>query len=125
MLTNYWNCCIVNKCVRKNIQQGRLAQLGEHLPYKQEVIGSSPIAPTILYGPVVQLVRMPACHAGGRRFEPDPDRQFLLNSSYAGIAQLLEQLICNQQGGGSSPSASSKVGGVPERLKGADCKSVD
>ena len=25
-------------------------------------------------GPVVQLVRMPACHAGGRRFEPVPDR---------------------------------------------------
>ena len=27
-------------------------------------------------GPVVQLVRMPACHAGGRRFEPVPGRQF-------------------------------------------------
>ncbi len=27
-----------------------------------------------LYGPVVQLVRTPACHAGGRRFEPDPGR---------------------------------------------------
>ena len=27
---------------------GSLAQLGEHLPYKQEVIGSSPITPTIL-----------------------------------------------------------------------------
>ncbi len=26
--------------------QGRLAQLGEHLPYKQGVIGSSPIVPT-------------------------------------------------------------------------------
>ena len=26
-------------------------------------------------GLVVQLVRMPACHAGGRRFEPDPGRQ--------------------------------------------------
>ncbi len=26
---------------------GSLAQLGEHLPYKQRVIGSSPIAPTI------------------------------------------------------------------------------
>ena len=26
-------------------------------------------------GPVVQLVRMPACHAGGRRFEPVPGRQ--------------------------------------------------
>ncbi len=54
---------------------GRLAQLGEHLPYKQGVIGSSPITPTSC-GPVVQLVRMPACHAGGRRFEPVPDRQF-------------------------------------------------
>ena len=57
---------------------GRLAQLGEHLPYKQRVIGSSPIAPTIC-GPVVQLVRMPACHAGGRRFEPVPGRQFFRN----------------------------------------------
>ena len=26
------------------------------------------------YGPVAQLVRAPACHAGGRRFEPDPGR---------------------------------------------------
>ncbi len=55
--------------------RGRIAQLGEHLPYKQGVIGSSPIAPTI-HGLVVQLVRMPACHAGGRRFEPVPGRQF-------------------------------------------------
>ena len=27
---------------------GSIAQLGEHLPYKQRVIGSSPIVPTIL-----------------------------------------------------------------------------
>ena len=33
---------------------GILAQLGEHLPYKQRVIGSSPI------GPIVQLMYMPA-----------------------------------------------------------------
>ena len=26
--------------------QGRLAQLGEHLPYKQGVTGSSPVGPT-------------------------------------------------------------------------------
>ncbi len=26
---------------------GSIAQLGEHLPYKQEVTGSSPVAPTI------------------------------------------------------------------------------
>ena len=28
---------------------GVLAQLGEHLPYKQRVIGSSPIGPTFKY----------------------------------------------------------------------------
>ena len=62
----------------RRYQSGRLAQLGEHLPYKQGVTGSSPVAPTKNNrGPVVQLVRMPACHAGGRRFEPVPDRQFL------------------------------------------------
>ena len=58
---------------------GRLAQLGEHLPYKQGVIGSSPIATTIyIYGLVVQLVRMPPCHGGGRRFEPVPGRHFFI-----------------------------------------------
>ena len=30
---------------------GRLAQLGEHLPYKQGVIGSSPIATTMFLRP--------------------------------------------------------------------------
>ena len=32
----------------------------------------------IKYGPVVQMVRMPACHAGGRGFDPHPDRHFLI-----------------------------------------------
>ena len=59
---------------------GSLAQLGEHLPYKQRVIGSSPITPTIC-GLVVQLVRMPACHAGGRRFEPVPGRQLFFEKT--------------------------------------------
>ena len=59
-------------------------------------------------GPVVQLVRMPACHAGGRGFEPLPDRHLLLER--AGVAQLAEQLICNQQVAGSSPIASSTFG---------------
>ncbi len=30
------------------VKRGILAQLGEHLPYKQRVIGSSPIGPTYL-----------------------------------------------------------------------------
>ena len=29
-------------------KDGSIAQLGEHLPYKQRVIGSSPIVPTTL-----------------------------------------------------------------------------
>ena len=57
-------------------KNGSIAQLGEHLPYKQRVIGSSPIVPTI-HGPVVQLVRTLACHARGRRFEPVPGRHFM------------------------------------------------
>ena len=28
---------------------GSIAQLGEHLPYKQRVIGSSPIVPTTFF----------------------------------------------------------------------------
>ena len=85
---------------------GRIAQLGEHLPYKQEVIGSSPIAPTIsffmninslLYGLVVQLVRTLACHARGRQFEPDSGRH------YASVAQSVEQGTENPRVIGSIP----------------------
>ena len=57
---------------------GILAQLGEHLPYKQRGIGSSPI------GPILQP-----------------------KSCSADVAQLAEQLICNQQVVGSIPIASS------------------
>ena len=38
---------------------------------------------------------------------------------------MAEQLICNQQVDGSTPFTSSIFyGGIPERPKGADCKSV-
>ena len=52
-----------------------------------------------------------------------------MNGGCAGVAQLVEQLICNQQVGGSSPSTSSTLtkneyGSVPKWPKGADCKSV-
>ena len=42
---------------------------------------------------------------------------------YADVAQLAEQLICNQQVIGSSPIIGF-YGWVPEWPKGADCKSV-
>ena len=53
---------------------GSIAQLGEHMPYKHGVTGSSPVVPTKIPGPVVQSVSTPACHAGGRRFESVPGR---------------------------------------------------
>ncbi len=53
---------------------GRLAQLVERHPYKVDVISSSLIATTILGAAVVQMVRMPPCHGGGRGFEPRPLR---------------------------------------------------
>ena len=79
---------------------------------------------------MAQLVRAPPCHGGGREFESllgrlrwglssagrasalqaeghrfEPCRSHLTNSfiSYADVAQLAEQLICNQQVIGSSP----------------------
>ena len=49
------------------------------------------------FGPVVQLVRTPACHAGGRGFEPHPGRQ------NAFVAQSVEQGTENPRVGGSIP----------------------
>ena len=81
-LTNPKSCDIIIKSSGDDdlneIMNGSLAQLGEHLPYKQRVIGSSPIVPTIILGPVVQLVRTLACHARGREFEPHPGRHLPL-----------------------------------------------
>ena len=58
-------------------------------------------------GPVVQLVRMPACHAGGRGFEPHPDRQFIfyfmVRLKFASVAQSVEQRTENPRVGGSIP----------------------
>ena len=85
---------------------GTIAQLGEHLPYKQGVTGSSHVSPTIR-GLVVQLVRMPACHAGGRGFESLPGRLYQSDTYnlifYGIIAQLGEHLPYKQGVTGSSP----------------------
>ena len=83
MLTNRFACDIILLVAGEFHEEaapawhncGSIAQLGEHLPYKQRVIGSSPIVPTI-YGPVVQLVRTLACHARGQGFEPHSGRHF-------------------------------------------------
>jgi hypothetical protein len=65
LLTIYSYNCIIAKQVAvvtcKKVKKGILAQLGEHLPYKQRVIGSSPIGPIYFqktaYGEIAQLAR--------------------------------------------------------------------
>ena len=60
--------------------------------------------------------RASALQAEGHRFEP-------CRSHFADVAQLAEQLICNQQVSGSSPLVGSN-GRIPEWPKGTDCKSA-
>ena len=61
---------------------GTIAQLGEHLPYKQGVTGSSPVGPITflnkqLFGEIAQLARARGSYPRCRGFE-SPSRYFLL-----------------------------------------------
>ncbi len=97
VLTNVKVRAIIYRSQRMRRHFGSIAQLGEHLPYKQRVIGSSPIVSTSAkahliarlrmqtsafgacakFGPVVQLVRTLACHARGQGFESPSGRHLL------------------------------------------------
>jgi hypothetical protein len=73
---------------RQAIYNGGLAQLGEHLPYKQRVGGSIPSSSTMFfYESKINFIKFA------------PAKYLSLNSfsiQYAGVAQLVEQLTCNQ-----------------------------
>ena len=60
---------------------GVLAQLGEHLPYKQRVIGSSPIGPTSkIYGWIPEWPKGADCKSVGNAFEgsnPSPSTRLI------------------------------------------------
>ena len=47
---------------KRKIIYGILAQLGEHLPYKQRVTGSSPVGPIYSYADVAQLAEQLICN---------------------------------------------------------------
>lgn len=47
---------------RRAVSNGGLAQLGEHLPYKQRVGGSIPSSSTITFAGVAQLVEQLTCN---------------------------------------------------------------
>ena len=72
-----WYNIIRRREFPSGVKLGSLAQLGEHLPHKQRVTGSSPVVSTT-NGRVVQLVRTLACHARGRGFEPHLGRHLPL-----------------------------------------------
>ena len=84
------------------------------MPYKHGVTGSSPVVPT-KFGPVVQSVSTPACHAGGRRFESVPGRHIKhlsrakCSAQYASVAQLVEQWTENPRVVGSIPTGGTMM----------------
>ena len=74
--------------------------------------------------------RASALQAEGHRFEPCRSH-ISFKKEYADVAQLAEQLICNQQVIGSSPIIGLYnfililyYGQIPEWPKGTDCKSA-
>ena len=70
----------------------------ERRPVTAEVEGSSPFWVVWKIWDHSSAGRAPALQAGGHRFEPCWSHLI-----YADMAQLAEQLICNQQVNGSSP----------------------
>ena len=76
----------------------------------------SPLPPCLgtkkLCGPVVQLVRMPACHAGGRRFEPVPGRHNLI-LYMVGIVKWLRHMVVVHASVGSIPTTHPIDGASP------------
>ena len=73
----------------------------ERRPVTAEVEGSSPFWVVSAIWDHSSAGRASALQAEGHRFEPCRSHSFL--KVYADVAQLAEQLICNQQVSGSSP----------------------
>ena len=90
----------------------------ERRPVTAEARGSSPLRVAFLrFWGLSSAGRASALQAEGHRFEPCRSHLF------ADVAQLAEQLICNQQVIGSSPII-GLYGRIPEWPKGTDCKSA-
>ena len=90
----------------------------ERRPVTAEVVGSNPIRVVFYFWDLSSAGRASALQAEGHRFEP-----YRSHLEDADMAQLAEQLICNQQVNGSSPFI-GLYGWIPEWPKGTDCKSA-
>ena len=89
-------CYLISAVRKRRPTNGSIAQLGEHLPYKQRVIGSSPIGP--IYADVAQLAEQLICN-----------QQVIGSSPIIGFIQFNIELYYGQ---------------IPEWPKGTDCKSA-
>ena len=81
----------------KVVHFGSIAQQVEHLAVNQVVAGSNPVASALRN--VVQVGRTLGLGPRSRKFES-------CHSDFASVAQLVEQLICNQPVVGPSPIGS-------------------
>jgi hypothetical protein len=65
-----WRCSGRSRAVLRTGYpwRGRLAQLGERLPYKQEVAGSNPAPPMALVEPLRELRKNPLVQGQGPRY---------------------------------------------------------
>ena len=87
--------------ILKNVKRnGRLAQLGEHLPYKQGVIGSSPITTTIPF--TAWQFSWLECRPVTAEVDGSSPFQVAI-FLYGFIAQLVEQRTENPRVSGSIP----------------------
>ena len=85
-----------------------MAQLAEQLICNQQVIGSSPIIGfyTIsycIYGQIPEWPKGTDCKSAANCFGGSNPPPSISRKALADVAQLAEQLICNQQVIGSSP----------------------
>ncbi len=115
-----------------SIKNGIIAQLGEHLPYKQGVTGSSPVGPisycltATTYNANHFVIMLSYCFATRHitQIASQLCCHCLTATTYADVAQLAEQLICNQQVIGSSPIigllsfSKFNMGGFPSGQRG-------
>ena len=72
--------------------------------------------------PLGQVVKTPPFHGGITGSNPVGVIALQFECNNAGLAQLVEQLICNQWVEGSTPLAG--IGGIAKWPNAADCKSV-
>ena len=100
--------CVLKK--EPHLFCAKVAQLVEHNLAKVGVAGSNPVFRS-LFGSVVQLVRIQACHAWGREFESRPNRKIIRE-----VAQVVAHLVWDQRVAGSSPVFPTKEKENDERI---------